>query len=212
MTAMSEPTVHIIDDDPSARSGLTRLVRATGMKAESFASAADFLASGKRDGPGCIVLDVQMPDMTGPELQEELGKSGYCMPIIFLSAHGDVPTAARTMKKGAVDFLTKPVDRADLQRAIRASLALDAEHRAQLAVRDSTNERLATLSPREHEVMRYVISGLLNKQIAGELGIAEDTVKIHRRRVMRKLGIDSVAELVRLCEKAGVAPAHAAGK
>jgi FixJ family two-component response regulator len=180
---MSEPTVHIIDDDPSARSGLTRLVRATGMNVESFASAADFLASGKRDGPGCIVLDVRMPDMTGPELQEELSKSDYCMPIIFLSAHGDVPTTARTMKKGAVDFLTKPVDRADLQRALRASLALDAENRAQLA-----------------------------RQIAGELGIAEDTVKIHRRRVMQKLGIDSVADLVRLCEKAGVAPAQASGK
>jgi FixJ family two-component response regulator len=205
---MSEPTVHIIDDDPSARSGLTRLVRATGMKVESFSSAADFLASGKRDGPGCIVLDVQMPGMTGPELQEELSKSEYCMPIIFLSAHGDVPTTAQTMKKGAVDFLTKPVDRADLQSAIRASLARDAENRAQLAVRGSTNEQLATLTPREHEVMRYVISGLLNRQIAGELGIAEDTVKIHRRRVMQKLGIDSVAELVRLCEKAGVAPAE----
>jgi FixJ family two-component response regulator len=208
VTGMSEPTVHIIDDDPSARSGLTRLVRATGMKVESFTSAADFLASGKRDGPGCIVLDVQMPGMTGPELQEELSKSEYCMPIIFLSAHGDVPTTAQTMKKGAVDFLTKPVDRADLQSAIRASLARDAENRAQLAVRGSTNEHLARLTPREHEVMRYVISGLLNRQIAGELGIAEDTVKIHRRRVMQKLGIDSVAELVRLCEKAGVAPAE----
>lgn len=211
-TEMSEPTVHIIDDDPSARSGLTRLVRATGMNVESFASAADFLASGKRDGPGCIVLDVRMPDMTGPELQEELSKSDYCMPIIFLSAHGDVPTTARTMKKGAVDFLTKPVDRADLQRALRASLALDAENRAQLAVRGSANAHLATLTPREYEVMKHVIAGLLNRQIAGELGIAEDTVKIHRRRVMQKLGIDSVADLVRLCEKAGVAPAQASGK
>ena len=205
---MSEPTVHIIDDDPSARRGLTRLIRATGMNAESFGSAADFLASGKRDGPGCIVLDVQMPEMTGPELQEELCKSDYCMPIIFLSAHGDVPTTARTMKRGAVDFLTKPVDRADLQSAIRAALALDAENRAQLAVRGSTNEHIGKLTPREHEVMKYVISGMLNKQIGGELGIAEDTVKLHRGRVMHKLGIDSVAELVRLCEHAGVAPAE----
>jgi FixJ family two-component response regulator len=209
-TDMSEPTVHIIiiDDDPSARRGLTRLIRATGMNAESFASAADFLASGKRDGPGCIVLDVRMPEMTGPELQEELCKSDYCMPIIFLSAHGDVPTTARTMKRGAVDFLTKPVDRADLQSAIGAALALDAENRAQLAVRGSTNEHIGKLTPREHEVMKYVISGLLNKQIAGELGIAEDTVKLHRGRVMHKLGIESVAELVRLCEHAGVAPAE----
>ena len=205
---MSEPTVHIIDDDPSARRGLTRLIRATGMNAESFASAADFLASGKRDGPGCLVLDVRMPEMTGPELQEELCKSDYCMPIIFLSAHGDVPTTARTMKRGAVDFLTKPVDRADLQSAVRAALALDAENRAQLAVRGSTNVHLGKLTPREHEVMKYVISGLLNKQIGGELGIAEDTVKLHRGRVMHKLGIESVAELVRLCEHAGVAPAE----
>jgi len=205
---MSEPTVHIIDDDPSARRGLTRLIRATGMNAESFASAADFLASGKRDGPGCLVLDVRMPEMTGPELQEELCKSDYCMPIIFLSAHGDVPTTARTMKRGAVDFLTKPVDRADLQSAVRAALALDAENRAQLTVRGSTNVHLGKLTPREHEVMKYVISGLLNKQIGGELGIAEDTVKLHRGRVMHKLGIESVAELVRLCEHAGVAPAE----
>jgi FixJ family two-component response regulator len=203
---MSEPTVHIIDDDPSARGGLTRLVRATGLSAESFGSAADFLASGKRDGPGCILLDVRMPEMTGPELQEELCKSDYCMPIIFLSAHGDVPTTAQTMKRGAVDFLTKPVDRADLQSAVRAALILDAENRAQLAVRGSTNEHLGKLTPREHEVMKYVISGLLNKQIAAELGISEDTVKLHRGRVMHKLGIDSVA--VRLCEKAGVAPAE----
>jgi FixJ family two-component response regulator len=205
---MVEPTVHIVDDDPSARRGLTRLIRATGWRAESFASARDFLDSGKRDGPGCLVLDVRMPGMTGPELQEELSKSDYCMPIIFLSAHGDVPTTARTMKLGAVDFLTKPVDRGDLQSAIRAALALDAENRAQLAVRGPTNERIGKLTPREHEVMKYVISGLLNKQIARELGIAEATVKLHRGRVMKKLGIGSVAELVRLCEHAGVAPAE----
>jgi FixJ family two-component response regulator len=209
VTDVSERTVHIVDDDPSARSGLTRLVRAMGWHAESFASAAKFLAAGRRDGPGCIVLDVRMPGMTGPELQEELCKSDYCMPIIFLSAHGDVPTTARTMKRGAVDFLTKPVDRADLQSAIRAALALDAETRAELAVRGSTIEHFCRLTPREHEVMRYVISGLLNKQIAGELGIAEDTVKLHRGRVMHKLGLDSLAELVRLCEHAGVAPAEA---
>jgi FixJ family two-component response regulator len=148
-----------------------------------------------------------MPEMTGPDLQEELGKADYCMPIIFLSAHGDVPTTAQTMKRGAVDFLTKPVDRDDLLGAIRAALALDAENRALLGVRGSARQRLEKLTPREHEVMSYVISGMLNKQIAHELGIAEYTVKVHRGRVMHKLGIDSVPELVRLCEKAGVAPA-----
>ena len=205
---MREPTVHIVDDDPSARRGLTRLIRAIGWRTEPFASATDFLESGRRDGPGCIVLDVRMPEMTGPELQEELCKSDYCMPIIFLSAHGDVPTTAGTMKRGAVDFLTKPVDRDDLQNAIRAALALDAENRAQLAARGPANEHIGTLTPREHEVMKYVISGLLNKQIARELGIAEATVKLHPGRVMKKLGIGSVAELVRLCEHAGVAPAE----
>ena len=204
---MSEPSVFIIDDDPSARQGLTRLVRAAGMNAESFASAGEFLASGNSDGPGCIVLDVRMPGMTGPELQEELGRSDYCMPIIFVSAHGDVPTAAESMKRGAVNFLTKPVDGDDLQEAIHEALARDAENRAQRAERGSVQERINKLSPREHEVMTYVIAGLLNKQIAGELGISEETVKIHRGRVKHKLGIGSVPELVRLCEKAGIDPA-----
>jgi FixJ family two-component response regulator len=205
---MSEPIVFIIDDDPSARRGITRLVRAAGMKAESFSSAGEFLASGKCDGPGCIVLDVQMPDMTGPELQEELSVAEYSMPIIFISAYGDVPTTARTMKKGAVDFLTKPVDRDDMLKAIRMSLAKDAENRAQQAERVSIHELIKTLTPREHEIMTYVITGMLNKQIAYDLDISEETVKIHRGRVMQKLGAVSVAELVRLCEKAGVAPAE----
>jgi FixJ family two-component response regulator len=148
-----------------------------------------------------------MPDMTGPELQEELGKAEYCMPIIFLSGHGDVPTTARAMKMGAVDFLTKPVDRDDLLEAIRLSLAKDAENRAQRAENSSIQEQIKTLTPREHEVMTYVITGMLNKQIAFELDISEETVKIHRGRAMQKLGITSVAELVRLCEKAGIAPA-----
>ncbi len=209
---MSEPTVFIIDDDPSARRGLTRLVRATGMIVESFASAGDFLSSGKSDGPGCIVLDVRMPDMTGPELQEELGIAEYSMPIIFLSAHADVETTAEAMKQGAVDFLTKPVDRDDLLEAIRVSLAKDAENRAQRAELTLINERINSLTPREYEVMTYVATGMLNKQIAAELGISEETVKFHRGRVMQKLGIVSVAELVRLCEKAGIEPSEPHGQ
>jgi len=204
---MSEPTVFIIDDDPSARKGITRLVRAAGMNAESFASAGDFLTSGRSDGPGCIVLDVRMPEMTGPELQEEMSRKEYCMPIIFLSAHGDVPTTAKAMKKGAVDFLTKPVDKDDLLEAIRISLAKDAEKCAQRAESNFMSEHIKRLTPREYEIMTYVITGLLNKQIAFELNISEETVKIHRGRVMQKLEIVSVAELVRLCGKAGIAPA-----
>jgi FixJ family two-component response regulator len=205
---MNEPTIFIIDDDPSARRGLTRLVRAASLNAESFGSARDFLASEQRDGPGCIVLDVSMPEMTGPELQEELCRDDYCMPIIFLSAYGDVPTAAQTLKKGAVDFLTKPVDRDDLLLAIRVSLDRDAENRAQLAERDSINERIKKLTSREREVMTWVITGMLNKQIAAEMGISEETVKIHRGRVLQKMEVDSVAGLVRLCEKVGITPAE----
>ena len=204
---MSEPTVFIIDDDPSARRGVTRLVRAAGLNAESFPSAEDFLASGKDDEPGCIVLDVRMPEMTGPELQAELGKAEHCLPIIFLSGHADVPVAARAMKHGAVDFLTKPVDRDDLLAAIRVSLEKNAENRAWRAEHSELQARIETLTPREREVMTYVITGMLNKQIAGELDISQETVKIHRGRVMQKLGIESVAELVRICEKAGIAPA-----
>jgi FixJ family two-component response regulator len=205
---MSEPTVYIIDDDPSARRGLTRLVRAAGMNVESFGSAKDFLSSGKLDGPGCIVLDVKMPEMTGPELQEKLSGADYSMPIIFLSAHGDVHITAEAMKKGAVDFLTKPVDRKDLLEAIRVSLERDAGNRVHKEEAGYINEHVGTLTPREYEVMTYVITGMLNKQIAAELGIAEDTVKIHRGRVMKKLEIVSVAELVRICEKAGIPPAE----
>jgi len=201
---MSAATVFIIDDDPSARRGLTRLVKASGMLVESYASAGDFLDSGKYAGPGCIVLDVRMPEMTGPELQEKLSDSEYSMPIIFLSAHADVEITAEAMKKGAVDFLTKPVDQDDLLGAIHISLAKDAENRAQRAEIATIREQIKTLTPREYEVMTYVITGMLNKQIAAELNISEETVKIHRGRVMKKLEVESVAELVRLCEKSGI--------
>ena len=204
---MSEPTIFIIDDDPSVRKGLTRLVTASGMNTESFASAREFLDSGNLDSPGCIILDVQMPGMTGPELQEELGNTSYGLPIIFLSAHGDVPTTASAMKKGAVDFLTKPVDGPQLLEAIRLSLEKDAENRRQRKISSEINTRLSSLTAREYEVMTYVITGMLNKQIAGEMNISEETVKIHRGRVMHKLEIVSVAELVRICEKIGIVPA-----
>ena len=203
---MNEPIVFIIDDDLSARRGLTRLIGAAGMNVESFASAQDFLAAG-RLGPGCVVLDVSMPEMTGPELQEVLAAAGHTLPIVFLSAHGDVPTTARTMKRGAVNFLTKPVDRDELMAAIDEALIRDEENRVARSERAAIRGQLDTLTPREHEVLTYVIAGLLNKQIALELDIAEVTVKIHRGRAMHKLAIDSLPELVRMCEKAGVAPA-----
>jgi FixJ family two-component response regulator len=204
---MSEPIVFIIDDDISARRGITRLVKAAGSEAEPFASAADFLASGKWDARGCIVLDVQMPDMTGPELQEKLYNDyEFHLPIIFLSAHGDVPTTAKAMKMGAVDFLTKPVDSDDLLEAIRKSLSIDEKMRIDDKEVNIINDKVKSLTAREYEIMTYVITGMLNKQIAGALNISEETVKIHRGRVMQKLVLVSVAELVRLCERVGIAP------
>jgi len=202
-------TIFIIDDDPSARRGLSRLVRAAGMSVESYGSALEFLKRKHYDGYGCILLDVKMPGLDGLELQEELAKADYSLPIIFISGHADVPEAARAMKKGAVDFLTKPVDRDHLFKAINESLARDRENRRAHSDKAEVRERLSTLSPREYEVMTFVIAGMLNKQIAYELEIAEDTVKIHRGRMMRKMKADSVAELVRNAEIAGVKPAEA---
>ncbi len=202
------PTVFIIDDDPSARKGLSRLVRAAGLSVEVYGSALEFLERRHYDGYGCILLDVKMPGLDGLALQEELAKSDYSLPIIFISGHADVPEAARAMKKGAVDFLTKPVDRDHLLESICESLARDREDRKTHSDKAEVRNRLATLSPREYEVMTFVVAGMLNKQIAYELEIAEDTVKIHRGRMMRKMKADSVAELVRLTEIAGVIPAE----
>lgn len=200
------PTIFIIDDDPSARRGLSRLIRVAGFNVRAFASAKGFLAKQHYSGPGCIVLDVQMPDFSGLDLQAELNKAEYNMPIIFISAHGDVPMTAQAMKDGALDFLTKPVDRDQLLNAIRTALAKDLASREEHSELEQIRARLAKLTPREFEVMTFVLAGMLNKQIGYKLGIAEDTVKIHRGRVMSKMGVVSVAELVRLTQKAGVEP------
>ena len=204
---LKKPTIIIIDDDPSARRGLTRLIKTAGFSAVSFPCARDFLNSGESHIPGCILLDVKMPEMTGLELQEELSKNDYCPPIIFISAHGDIPTAARTLKRGAVDFLTKPPDREALLEAIRSALEKDTRQRTLQMEIAEIGKKIETLTPRQFEVMTYVITGILNKQIADELGISEDTVKVHRGRVMKKLKIVSVPDLVRLCRKAGIPPA-----
>ena len=200
-------TVFLIDDDPSARRGLSRVIRIAGFDVTAFASAEDFLASPHHDGPGCIILDVKMPGLSGPELQAEIKKAEYSMPIIFISGHGDVPTTAEAMKEGAVDFLTKPVDRDHLLEAIRTALDNDRTGRQAHAEVEQIREKLDKLTPREFEVMRFVVAGLLNKQIAYKLGITEDTVKIHRGRMMSKMGVASVADLVRLTQRACIEPA-----
>lgn len=202
------PTVFIIDDDPSARRGMSRLIQAAGMSVEAYGSAIDFLKREHHDGVGCIVLDVKMPGLDGPQLQAELAKADYTLPIIFVSGHSDVPIAAAAMKRGAVDFLTKPVDGDHLLKAIEDSLQRDRENRKAFSDQEKIRKRLNTLSPREYEVMTFVIAGMLNKQIAYALSITEDTVKVHRRRIMRKMGAGSLAELVRLAESVNVKPAE----
>jgi len=201
------PTIFLIDDDPSARRGLSRLIRVAGFNVKTFSSAEDFLASPRYDGPGCIILDVKMPGLSGPDLQAEMNKAEYSMPIIFISGHGDVPTTAQAMKEGALDFLAKPVDRDHLLKAIQAALDKNRASREAHTELQQVRAKLDKLTPREFEVMRFVVAGLLNKQIAYELGIAEDTVKIHRGRMMSKMDVVSVADLVRLTQKAGVEPA-----
>jgi two-component system, LuxR family, response regulator FixJ len=199
--------VFVIDDDASVRGGLERLFRAAGIPAQMLSSAREFLERDPHHGPGCIVLDLKMPDLDGLALQQALADNGCDLPIVFLTGHGDVPASVQALKRGAADFLTKPVDEAVLldtvHRAIEGHRALYSERLGADAVR----ARVATLSARELEVMRLVVTGLLNKQIGLRLGIAEKTVKVHRGRVMQKMNARSVPELVRLCTTAGVEPA-----
>jgi FixJ family two-component response regulator len=202
----SAPTVFVVDDDPSVRRGLSRLIRSLSWKAETFDSAAAYLKRAPFEGNGCIVLDIRMPGISGPELQSRLSEQGYSLPIVFLTGHGDVPASVEAMKLGAVDFLQKPVDENDLVRAIETALARDRDERPRYERRSAVLERLDRLTPREREVLEHVICGRLNKQIAVSLGIALKTVKIHRGRVMEKMGVGSLAELVRVCELAGITP------
>lgn len=203
----SMAVVFIIDDDQSVRKGLLRLCKAHGLKAEAFDSASGFLASGLANGCGCIVLDVHMPGLCGLELQDALAKAGCTMPIIFLTGHGDIPMSVRAMKSGAVDFLTKPVDEDVLLKAVEKAMEENHCRNEERARTESVHARVCLLTGREHEVMRHVIAGELNKQIGGMLGVSEKTIKVHRARVMEKMGAGSVAELVRLCSLAGVNPA-----
>lgn len=202
--------VFIVDDDPSVRKGLARLLQSYGLDVEVFPSARAFLkAHSTPQVPSCIVLDVRMPELDGLELQRQLASHEVCTPVVFISGHGDVPTSVRAMKEGAVDFLSKPVDEQDLLDAIRRALAKDEDRRAGQSEKENALERVRDLTPRELEVLRHVIAGRLNKQIAYALGIAEKTVKVHRGRVMEKMAADSVVDLVRLAEQAGIKPADA---
>jgi FixJ family two-component response regulator len=199
--------VYVVDDDAGVRKALKRLLQAAGFEVLCYASAAEYLNNDDRSRVGCLLLDVAMPGISGLELQEALVASGNDRAIVFLTGHGDIPKSVQAMKAGAVDFLTKPIDDVKLLSAVRVALEKDTRARKLRAQRQSVEQRVSTLTHREHEVLQHVVSGQLNKQIAADLGTVEKTIKVHRARVMAKMGATSVADLVRLAEQAGIAPA-----
>ena len=199
-----QPVVFVVDDDQDVRRSLTRLLRSAGHTVETFASAREFLNRAATAGHGCLVLDVQMPEVSGLDLQAGLAARGSQMPIIFLTGHADVPITVEAFKGGAVDFLTKPYRAQQLLGAIRAAIVKDRVQRQSVAEREQVLLRMASLTKRELEVLKLVVAGLLNKQIAAELGNCERTVKVHRARVMQKMQAESVAELTRMVERSGL--------
>jgi len=203
-TLVAGTLVGIVDDDPSVRKGLARLVTAAGYRVEVFASAREFLARPQQEDPSCLLLDVRMPGLTGPELQEALAIAGRRMSIVFVSGHGDVVGSVKAMKGGAIDFLTKPVDARELLDAIERAVAKAVTAQQEQAGATDVQGRLKTLTAREAQVFALVVTGMLNKQVAAELGIVEKTVKVHRARVMEKMRAGSLAELVRLADRAGI--------
>ena len=200
---MSEPTeiVFVVEDDASVRRALGGLVRLAGLTVQTFPSAQEFLAFSRPDVPSCLVLDVQLPGLSGLDLQEELAKADVQIPIIFLTGHGDIPMTVRAMKAGALEFLTKPFHNEDLLEAIRVAINRDRLARQERENMRTLYHRYNSLTPREQEVMKWVVAGLLNKQIAAELGISEIMIKVHRGQVMHKMQAESLADLVRMSEK-----------
>lgn len=206
---MTRPTalVFLVDDDVSVRKGVSRLLRSAGYKCETFASAADFLTREPHGGPACLILDVRMPGLNGMELQEVLIQNRREEQVVFITGHGDISMCSQAMKAGAVDFLPKPFGDDQLLECVARALSRSNEQRRRSEEKGEARRLLDSLTPREFEVMQLVVAGMLNKQIASELAIAEKTVKVHRGRVMHKLGVGSVAQLVRLGQRAGMGTA-----
>jgi len=206
MSELGGATVYIVDDDDSIRAAIQGLLKSVGLRSQSFANADEFLRSERSNGPSCMVLDVRLPGVSGLDVQRTLAEVGIQIPIIFITGHGDIPMTVKAMKSGAVEFLTKPFRDQDLLDAIQQALDRDRINRQQQSETSQLEGRYRTLSAREREVMALVVSGLLNKQIASELGTSEITVKIHRRQVMRKMEAGSLADLVRFAEKIKLRP------
>lgn len=196
-----QPIVYVVDDDKSVRDSLEDLLASVGLRAMLFASSQEFVRSERPDAPACLVLDVRMPGLSGLDFQDEMAKLGIHIPIVFITAHGDIPMSVRAMKAGAVEFLTKPFRDQDLLDAIQHSIARDRSQRQESGIKDELRRRYASLNDGERQVMDLVVKGLLNKQIAGMLGVSEITVKVRRGQVMRRIGADSLADLVRFAER-----------
>lgn len=199
-----KPAVYVVDDDPSVRVAMERLLKSVGLSVKTFASAREFLDQATPEWSGCLIVDLRMPGMGGLDLQDQLSARQVSLPVIFLTGYGTVPASVRAMKAGAVDFLEKPVDDQTLLDAVHKALERDREARRNKAEMQDLDQRLAILTPREYEVLTLIISGRLNKQVAAELGTTEKTIKVHRARIMKKLQCASLAKLVRLAEKAGI--------
>jgi len=199
-----QPIVYLIDDDESVREGVADLLRSVGHAVQSFASAQEFLDSTRPDAPGCIVLDVRLPGPSGLEFQRKLTKSNVQLPIIFISGHGDIPMSVRAIKSGAIDFLTKPLNEQQLLDAVQTGIESDRARREQAKFGAELQKRFASLTPRERDILTLVVCGRRNKQIAGQLGLSEMTVKVHRSHIMQKMRANSLVDLVRLADQLGV--------